>query len=558
MIKAYRHTTRVLGLIALVAGGALASLPLRPAHGAGSFVSKTYGGHTYKVYVPGGYVSGTPVPVVLMLHGCTQDPDQFATGTELNSYAESNTFLAVYPDQPTSIQSNKCWQWYDSAHQSRGSGEPALLAGLVGQVKTDYSVDSNRVYVAGLSAGAAMSVIMGATYPDVFAAIAVGSGLEYKAGTTQSAGTTAMTQGGPDPVTQGNAAYTAMGQYKRSVPAIVFHGSSDYIVYPVNGNQVLSQWAQTDDRASDGLDNNNIDDTADATVNGTVAGGRSYTDYVYKDSTTGATVLEKYIVSGMGHAWSGGNSAGSYTDPQGPKASAIIWQFFVAHPMNGAPAPTATPTGPTATPTRTPIPPTATATGQPTATRTATPVPPTSTATATAAPGLTFASLAAEDGYAGALTADGTSTTVQQAGDKGMYNIDTYRTILSFDTSALPDTATIDSVKLRVYRQALAGSVSGLSVDVINGSFGGSSALAQTDYSAAASAVGIASLGVPAANNSYSEVSLPGSAFTYVSKTGRTQFRLKATTAADFAQDLLTLYGGENSTYAPTLVVTYH
>jgi len=543
-----RGSGQRFGIAGLALALALLTLPVHVAQGAGTFVSKTYGGHTYKVYIPGGYVAGSAVPLVLMLHGCTQDPDGFAAGTEMNTYAESNTFLAVYPDQPTSVQSSKCWQWYDAAHQSRGSGEPALLAGLVGQVETDYTVDSNRVYVAGLSAGAAMSVVMGATYPDVFAAIMVGSGLEYKAATTQAAGNTALSQGGPDPLAQGNAAYTAMGSYGRVVPTLVFHGSSDFTVYPLNGNQVLSQWAQTNDRASDGVDNNNIDDTADSTNTGTVPGGRAYTQYIYNDSSTGATVMEKYSVTGMGHAWSGGNSAGSYTDLQGPKASAITWAFFVAHPKNGAPAPTATPTPPPgATATNTPV-------GQPTATPTRTATP---TTTPVAGNSLTATSLAAEDGYAGALLADGSSATVLKAGDKGMYNSDTYRAILSFDTSALPDTATVSSVRLRIYRQSLAGSVSSLSLDIRNGAFGTGSALVQTDYNATASGTGIATLAVPSTDNAYSEVLLPSSAFNYVNKTGRTQFRIRATAAVDFAGDVLTLYGGENTTYAPTLIINY-
>src|SRR5687767_5464239 len=153
---------------------------------AGTFVSKTYNSRTYKVYIPTGYAQGTAVPMVVMLHGCTQDPDQFAAGTEMNAYADQYKFIVVYPDQPSSSHSNKCWRWFDPAHQSRGSGEPALIVGIVNQVKTDYTIDSNRVYLAGMSAGAAMTANMGALYPDVFAAIGVHSGLEFKAATSES------------------------------------------------------------------------------------------------------------------------------------------------------------------------------------------------------------------------------------------------------------------------------------------------------------------------------------------------------------------------------------
>src|SRR5688572_5933954 len=224
--------------LALAIIGAL--VPVPRAH-AGTFISKTYNSRTYKVYIPTGYAQGTAVPMVVMLHGCTQDPDQFAAGTEMNMNADQYKFIVVYPDQPSSAHSNKCWRWFDPAHQSRGSGEPAHIVGIVNQIKTDYTIDGNRVYLAGMSAGAAMTANMGALYPDVFASIGVHSGLEFKAATSESTAWSVMSSGGPDPITQGNAAYTAMGSNARTLPTIVFHGTSDYTVQVVNGNQVISQ-----------------------------------------------------------------------------------------------------------------------------------------------------------------------------------------------------------------------------------------------------------------------------------------------------------------------------
>jgi poly(hydroxyalkanoate) depolymerase family esterase len=334
---------------------ALAIFTPSPAH-AGEFITRMYGDRIYKLYIPDGYQAGTPIPAVVMLHGCTQNPDDFAAGTEMNAYADQHTFFAIYPEQPATANANKCWNWFEPAHQERGSGEPALIVGMLDDVKHDYSVDSSRVYVAGISAGGAMTVIMGATYPDVFAAIGVSAGLEYKAGHDLPSALLAQEQGGPDPVSQGNAAYTAMGAYERVVPVMVFHGTLDVTVAPINGNQVLSQWAQTNDLASDDVDNNDIDDVPEATLPGSVPGGHTYTRYVYNDSA-GADVMEKYIVDGMRHAWSGGNAAGSYTDPQGPKASELMWQFFVDHPMpsgDQTPTPTLIPIA-TATPTACPI-----------------------------------------------------------------------------------------------------------------------------------------------------------------------------------------------------------
>jgi poly(hydroxyalkanoate) depolymerase family esterase len=642
---------------------------------AGQFLTETYNYKNYKVYVPGGYVSGTAVPMVVMLHGCTQDPDQFSKGTKMNSIAERDNFIVVYPDQPSSENQNKCWRWFLSGHQSSGSGDPAHIAGITAEVKKDYSIDNDRVYVTGLSAGAAMSVIMGATYPDVYAAIGVGAGLEYKAATSESAAWNAMSNGGPDPVQQGNAAYKAMGSNARVVPTIVFHGTSDYTVYPVNGHQIISQWAQSNDLASDGSDNGNIDDNPEKTTTGQVKDGRSYTQYIYKDSTNGSIVMEKYMVDGMGHAWSGGDAAGSYTDPKGPDASEITWQFFKAHAKSGpdtiAPTTTATPVGGTyegsvtvelkadepvttyytadgSTPTKSSPTysgamkltgsttlkffsvdkagneeaiksETYTITGDVTAATTvadpasgtfnssvdvqlSTNEPATiyyttdgttpTTSSPTYSGAFTFTtdttlkffsvdgsgnqedtntesyaisklttvslpSIAAEDGFAGYLSADGLSSTVHKLGDKGMGNSDTYRTILSFDTSVIPDNSGIDSAVLRIYRKSLTGTINGINIDIKKGFFGGNSGLEQVDYNNTASSTDIASIEVPSSDNEYTEVSLSSSAFDFIDKMGKTQFRLKGSAAADIASDVLEIYGGDNSTYAPQLIVTY-
>ncbi|PTM59783.1 extracellular catalytic domain type 1 short-chain-length polyhydroxyalkanoate depolymerase [Desmospora activa] len=298
--------------------------PLDSAQAA-TFESRTApDGRQYKLYVPNGYTPGTPVPLVVMLHGCTQDPDQFAAGTQMNQVAERENFLVAYPTQPSSANLNKCWNWFETRHQARGGGEPASIVGVVNHIKGSYTVDGSRVHVAGLSAGGAMSVILGATYPDVFTSIGVGAGLEYQAATSVTGAYMAMNYGGPDPVKQGEAAYRAMGSYARVVPVIVFHGTADYTVRPINGDQVISQWARTNDMAADG---NGIDDKPDTTQPGAVPNGRTYTKYLYQNGA-GNVVMEKVIVDGMGHAWSGGSTAGSYTDPQGPDASGMMWQFF--------------------------------------------------------------------------------------------------------------------------------------------------------------------------------------------------------------------------------------
>lgn len=175
-----------------------------------------------------------------------------------------------------------------------------------------------------------MTVVMGTAYPDLYSGIGVAAGLEYKAASSLSGAYSAMYSGGPDPDTQGQLAYNAMGSRARTIPVMVFQGSSDTTINPVNGHQVLSQWAKTNDLADDGSANGSIDDTADEIYSGTASGenGKDYTRYVYHDAG-GNIIMEKYIISGMDFGWSGGSSDGLNTDPAGPDMSEILCEFFL-------------------------------------------------------------------------------------------------------------------------------------------------------------------------------------------------------------------------------------
>ena len=355
---------------------------------AGTFSQESFSGRTYWLYVPDGYQAATPVPLVMMLHGCTQNGSGFATSTGMNTVADAETFLVAYPQQPSSANSSQCWNWFETSHQSRGSGEPALLAGIVGDVDGSYSVDEDRVFVAGFSAGAAMAVILGATYPDVFSGIAVHSGLEYKAATSLLSGFTAMSSGGPSPDAQGQAAYNAMGSRARLLPVMVIHGTSDFTVATVNGDQVLSQWAQTNDLASDGVDQDDVDDDEELMEGGQVPGGRTFVRYVYEDGS-GHPLMEKIVVDGMGHNWSGGALGGTFTDPDGPDASQLLVDFFLG---SGPPADTTPPT------------------------TTASPAEPAAASRAAAATDVPPGSTSAHPAVTAATTASGSSTTRQRAG----------------------------------------------------------------------------------------------------------------------------------------------
>ncbi|HEY6187866.1 MAG TPA: PHB depolymerase family esterase [Pyrinomonadaceae bacterium] len=299
----------------------------------GSASDSSGSSRAYKLWVPSGYNNSKPVPLVLMLHGCTQTPADFAAGTQMNALADKHNFMVVYPAQPAEANPVKCWNWFQPEHQQRGAGEPALLAAVVSRVRATYKVDDRRIYVVGISAGGAMAVIMGVAYPDIFSAVGVSAALQYKAASNVGEALAAQSAGSrQDPNAQGTLAYRAMHDIKpaprkRRIPLIVFQGSLDVAVAPANAAQIITQWAQMNDYLDDDADNNTVDDKAESTTPGAVPNGHSYERSVYKDKS-GRVLLEKWMVEGMRHAWPGGSSAGTYTDPKGPNASAEMWRFF--------------------------------------------------------------------------------------------------------------------------------------------------------------------------------------------------------------------------------------
>jgi poly(hydroxyalkanoate) depolymerase family esterase len=278
-----------------------------------------HGKRAFKLYVPSGLHAGQPVPLVVMLHGCTQSPDDFAAGTQMNKLAEEQIFLVAYPAQPASANAQKCWNWFSPGDQERDSGEPALIAGITRQVMHDCAVDLARIYVAGLSAGGAAAAIMAATYPDLYAAIGVHSGLACGAARDLPSAFAAMRQGGAGTRRCSSAGATS-SQIGRTVPTIVFHADRDTTVHPDNSDYVLAQAGAT------------AGDLATTVERGQVPnGGRTFTRILHANDC-GTAVLEQWTVHGGGHAWSGGSPEGSYTDPRGPDASREMLRFFLDHP----------------------------------------------------------------------------------------------------------------------------------------------------------------------------------------------------------------------------------
>jgi poly(hydroxyalkanoate) depolymerase family esterase len=282
--------------------------------------SNSAGNRAYKLYIPSTYRSGQASPLVVMLHGCTQSPDDFAAGTRMNALAEEQACLVAYPAQAQSANVSKCWNWFNPNDQQREQGEPSLIAGITRQIMQDYAVDPRRVYVAGLSAGGAAAAIMAATYPDLYAAVGVHSGLACGAAKDMPSAFTAMAQGSPvtAPQTGGGSGR------RRIVPTIVFHGNKDTTVHPRNGDQVI---AQSGESATVGL--------RTRTEQGQAPGGRSYRRTLHTH-VDGKAVLEHWVIEGAGHAWAGGSPAGSYTDPRGPDASREMLRFFLDHPHAAA------------------------------------------------------------------------------------------------------------------------------------------------------------------------------------------------------------------------------
>ncbi len=295
--------------------------PITPETG-GRFVSGSFtngaGTRRYKLYIPSGII-GEAVPLVVMLHGCTQNPDDFAAGTQMNALAEEDKFFVVYPEQSSGANMSRCWNWFQAADQVRDQGEPSIIAGITRQIAATQPVDKRRIFVAGMSAGAAMAVVMGETYRDLYAAVGVHSGLPYGAARDMPSAFQAMQGGGSGMPREG---------FSRAVPTIVFHGDRDSTVNQRNGQQILQRWVSTGS-AGEGPATKPLV----AVRKGQIPNGHAYTRSVYHDAD-GRPVAEGWAVHGAGHAWSGGDPRGSYTDARGPDASAEMMRFFMEHPRS--------------------------------------------------------------------------------------------------------------------------------------------------------------------------------------------------------------------------------
>lgn len=290
--------------------------PPPPVPDGARFLTRSFtcaaGTRNYRLYVSAS-APDRPRGLVVMLHGCKQDPDDFAMGTGMNAVAEAHGLMVAYPGQTGADNASSCWNWFRPADQMRDAGEPSIIAGITREIMSEFGLDRSQVFVAGLSAGGAMAAVMGETWPDLYAAVGIHSGLAYgSAKDVMSAFSTMRGDAGVPSSTKPRGPAGAAS----SVRTIVFHGGADRTVHPSNAVRIVTAASST---GAEG---------AVRKENGRAAGGRTYTRTIVADRE-GLSAVEYWLVDGAGHAWSGGHAGGSYTDPRGPDASSEMVRFFL-------------------------------------------------------------------------------------------------------------------------------------------------------------------------------------------------------------------------------------
>lgn len=315
---------RRAGTLGGLLAGAIASTPAHTATHTGEVED-----YRYVLIVPDTNTSDNGRPLVVVLHGCRQSAAEIRELTRFDALGARFGFAVLYPETRASAGNPLgCWRWWAPENQVRGGGEPGIILAMVEKASAMAAIDRQRVYALGLSSGGAMSAILGALYPEIFAAVGVHSGMPYAGANTAACALQALSEGSVEPESRATMAYHAQGPRHRVMPIMVIHGSEDRVNAAVNGGLLIAQFAQLNDLADDGDgDNQSIDAVADVTLDDRMPEGRSYALRGFYDAR-GEIVIRELVVEGMGHAWSGGPSGANFSDPEGPDASSLFWQFL--------------------------------------------------------------------------------------------------------------------------------------------------------------------------------------------------------------------------------------
>lgn len=295
---------------------------------AQSVYKNSYGQRTYYVYLPKQVSAGKPLPLFVMLHGCTQGAADFAKATRMNELADQRGFVVLYPEEDSASNTLRCWNWFSPENTVRGGGELGIITGMVGDVAKNVRIDPTRIFAAGFSAGAGLVSNLMACHSDLFAAGAIHSGLEYKAATSMGDAWPAMSVGPSHDVNSTAVdAARCVGASSKIRTLVVFNGKSDTTVNPKNSDRIVQQFTLVNDLVDDGSQNGSQNLNVIYSERGQVSGGYGYDITGYGGGT--AEHIRRYSIDGMAHAWSGGPQGASFTDPKGPNASQIIVDLFL-------------------------------------------------------------------------------------------------------------------------------------------------------------------------------------------------------------------------------------
>jgi poly(hydroxyalkanoate) depolymerase family esterase len=324
---------RALAVVALILG-ILYAAPARAEIRIGEV-----DGYRYRLFVPDSEAPVPARPLVVVLHGCQQSSEDMARLSRFDALAASRGFVALYPQTgPSLTNPYGCWRWWAPENQVRAGGEPQIIVRMVSEAMAAAGVDPQRVYAVGLSSGGAMSAILGALFPEIFAAVGVHSGMAYGAASTATCALRAQSEGAVAAESRATIAYNAQGPRHRPMPLIVVQGSEDEVVAPENAGLLIRQFAQLNDLADDG-DGANQSSNADprSTREDRTPGGRQFRVRTYDDAG-GEEIMREVTVEGMGHAWSGGQPGLEFSDPQGPDAALLFWSFFEDRKLSAPPS----------------------------------------------------------------------------------------------------------------------------------------------------------------------------------------------------------------------------